>query len=372
MNYQPDGLLFDETLHSTILHPTAQWMHDWMHTMCVGGVVQTTLYLLFDAVAKSGVKFYPMVEGYMKQWILPKGKSTNIAAIFNNKRAKSNSEAKTFKATASELLAFVPILAYFVQEVVVKAERCVAECKAFLAVADLLEIFQSVSYGYYNPILIKDKVSQMQDLFIECNWQQYMHSKFHWLVHMASHLTRFKLLLSCWVHERKHRIVKRYAQDVQNTVNYERSILLQVVSHDLALLQTNERLFSETAMLQKQCKPSKKVMDFVKETWDTEVNTCFMCASAKLAPDGVAHKQDVVILKTSPPQVCEVWLFAEVNAEVVALVSFWTLVKQDVAFSIWNKVDDPKMIPLEEIKCSLPFKNLKGNQFVVILPFHCR
>ena len=31
--------------------------------MCVGGVVQTTLYLLFDAVAKSGVKFYRMVEG---------------------------------------------------------------------------------------------------------------------------------------------------------------------------------------------------------------------------------------------------------------------------------------------------------------------
>ena len=126
-------------------------------------------------------------------------------------------------------------------------------------------------------------------------------------------------------------------------------------------------------MLQKQCKPSKKVMDFVKETWDTEVSTCFLRASAKLAPDGVAHKQDVVILKTVPPQVCEVWLFAEVNSEVFALVSFWTLVKQDVAFSsIWNKVDDPKMIPLEEIKCSLPFKKLKDNQFVVILPFHCR
>ena len=240
MNFQPDGLLFDETLHSTILRLTGQWMHDWMHTMCVGGVVQTTLYLLFDAVAKSGIKFYPMVEGYMKQWILPKGKSTNIASIFNNKRAKSNNGAKTFKATASELLAFVPILAYFVEEVVVKAGRCVAECKAFLAVADLLENFQSVSYGYYNPILIKDKVSQMQDLFIECNWQQYMHSKFHWLLHMASHLTKFQLLLSCWVHERKHRIVKRYAQDVQNTVNYERSILLQVVSHDLALLATKQ------------------------------------------------------------------------------------------------------------------------------------
>jgi len=113
-------------------------------------------------------------------------------------------------------------------------------------------------------------------------------------------------------------------------------------------------------------------MGFVKETWDSEVSTCFMFASAKLAPDGVAHKQAVIILKTAPPQVCEVWLFAEVNSEVFALVSFRALVKQDVAFSIWNKVDDPKMIPLEEIKCSLPFKNLKDNQFVVILPFHCR
>ena len=172
--------------------------------------------------------------------------------------------------------------------------------------------------------------------------------------------------------ERKHRIVKRYAQDVQNTENCERSILLQVVSHDLALLKHNESYFFETAMLQKQCKPSKKVMDFVKETWGTQVNTCVMCASAKLAPDGVAHKQDVVISKTSPPQVCEVWLFAEVNSEVVAVLSFWTLVKQDVAYSIWHKVDDPKMIPVEEIKCSFSFKNVKDTHFVVILLVHCR
>ena len=43
-----------------------------MHAMCVGGVVQTTFYLLVDSVAKSGGKFYPMVEDTWTTGLYPK------------------------------------------------------------------------------------------------------------------------------------------------------------------------------------------------------------------------------------------------------------------------------------------------------------
>ena len=55
MNYQPHGLLFDDSLHTSprpILKPASQFMHDWMHLMCVGGVCQTTIYLFLEGAGK--------------------------------------------------------------------------------------------------------------------------------------------------------------------------------------------------------------------------------------------------------------------------------------------------------------------------------
>ena len=84
-----------------------------------------------------------------------------------------------------------------------------------------------------------------------------MHSKFHWLVHLGSHLERFSLLVSWWVHERKHRIVKRYSQDIQNTRNYEKHVLVQVVAHDLALL-LDEDYFGQHARLKNSAKQQRR------------------------------------------------------------------------------------------------------------------
>ena len=79
------------------------------------------------------------------------------------------------------------------------------------------------------------------DLFlghcVDAVWKNNLHSKFHWLIHLPDELIRFKRLLSCWVHERKHKMVKHYAQNIYNTRVYERSILSEVTSHHLANLR---------------------------------------------------------------------------------------------------------------------------------------
>jgi len=50
-------------------------MHDWMHLMCVGGIVQTTVYLFLETVSSStGMNLYKMIAGYMALWVLPKSK----------------------------------------------------------------------------------------------------------------------------------------------------------------------------------------------------------------------------------------------------------------------------------------------------------
>ena len=58
--------------------------------------------------------------------------------------------------------------------------------------------------------------------------------KFHWLLHFPAWLKRFRTLISCFVRERKHKMVKRYANDMRNTRtnfdehSYEKSIMAEV------------------------------------------------------------------------------------------------------------------------------------------------
>lgn len=339
--------------------------------MCVGGVVQTTVYLFLEMIgSSSGLDIYKMVAGYMQLWVLPQSRAMKLEALFSPKRHKSNKEASTFKCSASEALAIMPILAVFVQNVIMKIGQCMPHCEALLAVADLIAILQALPHGLTTPDLLRAKVRQIQEKFEECDWCMWMHSKFHWLVHLASHVERFHLLVSCWVHERKHRIIKRYSQDIQKTNKYEKHVLVQVVSHDLALLLDDD-YFSQNARLKKQCKATKKVKDFFASNWCHEIQSCFICAQACLSPSGVANKKDVVILKTSH-MICEVWLFAEINGECLSLVSVWEVLENHTSYTICKMQDNPALVNTSDIQCAVAYRKLHHEKAMVLLPIECR
>ena len=53
--------------------------------------------------------------------------------------------------------------------------------------------------------------------------------KHHFLLHIPKQLERFKFLVACWVHERKHKIIKRWAVPmcIARQRSYERSLLVE-------------------------------------------------------------------------------------------------------------------------------------------------
>ncbi len=95
-------------------------------------------------------------------------------------------------------------------------------------------------------------------------------------------------------------------------------------------------LLWHACQVEKTMQSSKNVLDFFKTVWHGDlVDSCYMCTCAHLEPAGLANKRDVVIL-TSKHRVGEVWLFAEINKECVALISFWSLHDKKATHSIWN------------------------------------
>ena len=102
------------------------------------------------------------------------------------------------------------IIACLVRSVFLRAGTCIPECKAYLCCADVLELLLSVPLGTVTQTDLRVAVDGLLAACLKAGWRQYMHPKFHWTVHLVIEMGRFGMLLCCWVHERKHKIVKRF------------------------------------------------------------------------------------------------------------------------------------------------------------------
>ena len=174
-----------------------------------------------------------------------------------------NKTKHTFKCGASECLAFapIPIQALFVEQVVVKAKFCLKARQVFLAAVTLLELIQAVTLSNVTPAMLSRAVDTVHR-HLRAEWEEFIHTKLHWLVNLPAHLARFRCLPSCFVQERRHRTVKRYAHDIQNAKQYEKHILVQVVGRDLAQLEEEHKYVREPG-LSKLIQPSKEVASFL-------------------------------------------------------------------------------------------------------------
>ncbi len=381
-NYEPQGLLLDNELQSVVL-PVSHYCHDWMHCMLVNGVFNTVMYLMIFSLRAA--KFldghiYHHLCKYVSLWTLPSSRQgSNLQDIFNAKREESNTKAKKFKCQASDGLGLYPILAYFIQAVVLPAKVCVGECIAFLAMADVLDMLQAVPLLKVTP---KDLGAVIQSFLQSCvaaGWKQYMHPKFHWLVHFPTHLQKFGMLPTCFVHERKHRVAKRYSNPIQNTSVFEKSVLSELVCHDLAVLKTSS-IFAVAVKLGNPHTAPKKMLEFMSQQMSVilQPEECLTSAVAHILPAGTCSKKDVVLIKSSdatqPLEAAEVWFHVQCKGVCVSLVSLWKLKSVDAAKGTaqWLKHDNPVMISTSSILAPLCFTVLQDTSVRTLIPWQFR
>ena len=184
-NFEPEGLLFDKSIRSIVL-PAEHFIHDWMHAILCNGVFATVLTLWIQAVEATGkLDVYKALGDYMKYWTLPKGKQTQLVNLFSSKKKKSNKEANSFKATASEFLGLYPILAYFLQLATIPAKLCEKESMVLLEVNNLLGILQIIPVRNAMPAQLLAAVEKLFNALKDAEWEASFHAKFHWLLHFA-------------------------------------------------------------------------------------------------------------------------------------------------------------------------------------------
>ena len=205
-----------------------------------------------------------------------------------------------------------------------------------------------------------------------------MGKKFHWLLHLKDALVRFGALPACWTVERKHKLLNRFGRLVENTRQYELSVLRGTLCNQLLRLREPDQ-FASHLRLDRTSKAPAKARDFlasVLQLPDLDAEQCLSSAGLRLEPAGWCKKGDVALLRCNRPDsydACEVFMHYQIYGKLYSLVSLWTFVSWDrkQSTAVWLSCPAPLLVASEEILCSVVYTK-QGSEVTVIIPFEYR
>ena len=241
--FKEHSLLLDPALEPHV-RPVSQYVHDFMHGMMSNGVCSVVLFLFLKVAQESRPRgranIWAQVNEHMGQWTWPRHVKfvAENADMFNEQRAKAYKKAESVKCSASDMLAMLPVLIYFSMLIVEPTGRCAAACLALRLLGDVLDALLCTRLHITTADTLRQRVNALLQACVDAGWSDYMIPKFHWMIHYAAHLARHGCLPTCWVHERKHKVLKRYAADIKlkDLLTYSKSVLAEVLSHQLESL----------------------------------------------------------------------------------------------------------------------------------------
>ena len=232
-NFRPGGLL----THPRFGHimPCAV-MFDWMHIYMVHGICGTQLGILCGELKDAGIN-ESRLENFLGSFQWPKQFQGSRPQNLFSKRGH---KYEALKGSASERLSAYNVIRVFIVLFVgnqLPELRKATIC--FFKLCEVLDLLVSINRGMVvEPALLKAAVKAHLDSFLDHYSSEYWVPKCHMALHLHEFLSRHKTLISCFTHERKHRLVKRFGNNMMSCNHaFERSILSDVIHVQLQNLQ---------------------------------------------------------------------------------------------------------------------------------------
>ena len=236
--------------------------------------------------------------------------------------AKKSSD---FKCSASEGLACFPVMRAFLQTVYRRihsapARSCV---QSFFALCDVLDLLQVSATGQLSADSLDAAICKHFRLYLGAYGANAVLPKGHFALHLPDSLRRHGLLLSCFVHERRHKEVKRFANQLTSMkAGSECHVLEMALEQHLQNLATysvgRDGLENPRPAPQALC---ETFCDFYS------LQACPGLQTSNSAAVGQGrlckHGDVVVIEEDNGHQVAQVWLHVAFAGHEYSCVSVW-------------------------------------------------
>ena len=296
--WSPYSLLTDPCL-TGVIRPCSQLMHDWMHGLFSNGVFNILLHNILDALEQEGLRdLYPFLSGFVAQWTLPRRIcASDLARTFDPARRKGNRDGGAFRCQASEGLSLYPLLCFWIQSMVLPEDIATLACRAFVCFCHLADCCMAAMRGVCADTVMRPDVHAFLAQFDAAFGSDIMSQKFHWLVHYARELNHHGFLLSCFVHERNHKTVRRYATPMLNTRDFERTLIREVVSHGIRVLEDEDALDSSVGLVRPR-RPGKRLRRTLHELLcHAESQELLVASECRFNAYDTCHVRDVVFIR---------------------------------------------------------------------------
>ena len=234
MNAIQNGLLADIQLRAHV-RPISIFTYDAMHCLYSHGTASVELSHFLGRLAGIGIKFEQLRLFCKADWKMAKTMaSKNPADVFSQNRENSTSDS--FKGMASETLSVFPLLRHFAEMCIHPTGQLTAELVSFRAIHDVINLVQSlkkegVTESKCSSLAVA--VKKHFDAFVSCYGADSLKPKHHYCLHLADQARRDKQILDTFALERKHRGIKRYATECDNTAVLEKSITMRALDDHL-------------------------------------------------------------------------------------------------------------------------------------------
>ncbi len=209
-NFRPDGVLMNPKFGGNIIN---KYMSDAQHVFFVNGIFNKEMGGLLDHLKSAGYT-YQMIQDHIDKVHFPSRCPSNKALKKLFTKAKKSGD--DFKCSASEGLSLLGVMQHFVKWVIRDGDANAAvkaACVSFISLCDALEHVFHATAGKCDQEQFQHDLAAFM-----CNHQSVYDckkwvSKFHAALHLPEMFDRFKILVTCWVLERKHKEVKRLANN---------------------------------------------------------------------------------------------------------------------------------------------------------------
>jgi hypothetical protein len=359
LNFAPDGVLLCDTLEFKISYVG----FDYQHVYLVGGMFNVEAGFLLDSMKAEPVS-RRVKHNHIHDWFQP------FVWPFVQRHGKTVFETRStsggqLSCSASEALGcFLLLQAFLNLRVFDDAQDHVkAACCSYYALCTVLVMLTMTARGTVTPAQLMNAIQYHLMLHKIAYGSSHWRPKMHWALHLPEQLRRWKFLVACFTHERKHKEVKRYMQGRMNPhLAFDRNVL-QDVLHVQSLVLNEELPYPSGTCLVAPKPARASISQWVQSQLNcrTPVETSLL---AKVSGFTTVHVNDVVCIACDGDAVMvgQVFLMFAVFGECFAGVVSWPRTPQTNVYS----TDGPGFfVKLHDIVDVCIYRVQDGMAFVV-------
>lgn len=357
--YNPEGLLGNGLANPLGIQPASMIQYDYMHVLLVNGCWNIETGSLVAALKTNAQIGQEVLHRFLNDLTWPHTLDSHASSGKNIFKKKHEGR---ISCSASEALSCYTCLRAWLIINIKDLTHIRKEVDSYMALAGVLDVLIGLRKDKQHPRDLSRAIGIYVNLHKKAYGSTLWVPKFHYLQHLPEMIEQQKCIVGCFVHERKHRIAKRYAENLRNVNDaFEESVIKDVLYinvHDLS-----DKTIDQLHIGLIQPTPASPTLSKILRDLYRVRGDVFQARQAHYQMGCLAAVDDFVLLEAANDQIVgQVHFFAALGSVNLVCISIWKSKGQNQ----FEKCKEDGLFDLETIQDCIIYKPLTQTRIFAV------